>query len=207
MSASARMPRGSIGVAAGMDRHGGAAPVRMTHDVVTPGDPGDLESGSLPDARVIRSPHGGHRRHPAMSTMRVSSPGAPNSATRPRASRKSATAVSRVSPSPVSSHAGAQLSVSTPHAVLVLLGGARDMHGPGHRGWPFQERRFLITLSFGNGSVSGPAVVSLGGQCLSAARGHEIGHRDPDGADGSEDAAAAGRLRLLPGGREINWPP
>ena len=49
------------------------------------------------------------------------------------------------------------------------------MHGPGHRGWPFQERRFLITLSFGNGSVSGPAVISLGGQCLSAAGGMRLG--------------------------------
>ncbi len=49
MSASARMPRrGFLGdVAAGMNRHGGAAPVRMTHDVVAPGDLGDLETGSL----------------------------------------------------------------------------------------------------------------------------------------------------------------
>ena len=40
--------QGSLGdVAAGMNRHGGAAPVRMTHDVVAPGDLGDLETGSL----------------------------------------------------------------------------------------------------------------------------------------------------------------
>jgi hypothetical protein len=37
--------QGSFGdVAAGMNRHGGPAPVRMTHDVVTPGD---LKTGSL----------------------------------------------------------------------------------------------------------------------------------------------------------------
>jgi hypothetical protein len=40
--------QGSFGdVAAGMNRHGGTAPIGMTHDVVAPSDPGDLETGSL----------------------------------------------------------------------------------------------------------------------------------------------------------------
>ena len=50
------------------------------------------------------------------------------------ASRKSATAASRVSPLAIGSHAGTQLGVRAPHAVLVLRDDIRDMHGPGHRG-------------------------------------------------------------------------
>ena len=40
--------QGSLGdVPAGMNRHGSATPVGMTHDVVAPGNPGDLETSSL----------------------------------------------------------------------------------------------------------------------------------------------------------------
>jgi len=40
--------QGSLGdITAGMNRHGGTAPVRMTHDVVAPGNPSDLESSFL----------------------------------------------------------------------------------------------------------------------------------------------------------------
>jgi hypothetical protein len=40
--------QGSLGdVAAGMNWHGSATPVGMTHDVVAPGDPGDFEASSL----------------------------------------------------------------------------------------------------------------------------------------------------------------
>ena len=35
----------------------------------------------------------------------------------------------------VRTHPRAQLSVSTPHAVFVLLDGVRNVHGPGHRGY------------------------------------------------------------------------
>jgi hypothetical protein len=36
-------------------------------------------------------------------------------------------------------HARAELSMSTPHAVFVLLDGIGDMHGPGHLGWLLKE--------------------------------------------------------------------
>jgi hypothetical protein len=39
--------RDAGGPALRLNRHGGTAPVRMTHDVVAPGDPSDLESSFL----------------------------------------------------------------------------------------------------------------------------------------------------------------